>query len=330
MKRTLAFFLSCLMLLPLFGCATSPTSESKQQNDIDILSGEELTRLIADPQTFSKVVAADDAYIRGGSYGNTNMNSAKKKDGLLELKKGPADYTRDILLRFDLTQMKLEGKTRVVIMLDFAKSNMTSTEKNAVCAYGIENDWSSETVTFNNAPKYDASNMLGRGVMSKVGNCIIDVTDYVLDAYDAGETSVSFRLTAETAIGSQSQAAATTFSFASRRPMLFADTMQGDETYRTDFTIDPYEAKYMFDRANTLFEDWYARYQEILAKGEADIIGVGRQTLADPDLPLKLRTGREDEIINCLRCYNCFNSRYGDRSGYGACEAYFQPPFVKG
>ena len=228
--------------------------------------------MATDPASYSKVVAADDAYIRDGSYANQNMNADKKSTGLLELKKAVVGYERQILLRFDLTKMKLENKTRVVILLDFVGSNMSMTnkEKNAVCAYGISNDWSSDSVTFNNAPKYDANKMVGRGVMSRVGICSIDVTDYVLDAYDAGETSVSFRLLAEETIVSQSQAASTSFSFPSRHPMLLADVMEPDATYRTDFLIDPNASKIMWDRANEIYDDWYGRYTEILQRGDYD------------------------------------------------------------
>ncbi len=51
-----------------------------------------------------------------------------------------------------------------------------------------------------------------------------------------------------------------------------------------------------------------ALMEEIIASGQADIISLGRQTLADPDLPLKARTGRDDEIRKCLRCLSCFAS----------------------
>jgi 2,4-dienoyl-CoA reductase-like NADH-dependent reductase (Old Yellow Enzyme family)/thioredoxin reductase len=47
--------------------------------------------------------------------------------------------------------------------------------------------------------------------------------------------------------------------------------------------------------------------EEIIASGKADVVQLGRQSLADPDLPKKARTGREDEITKCLRCYNCFS-----------------------
>ncbi|MBR4742874.1 MAG: FAD-dependent oxidoreductase [Oscillospiraceae bacterium] len=51
-----------------------------------------------------------------------------------------------------------------------------------------------------------------------------------------------------------------------------------------------------------------AHMEEFLATGGADIIEVARQTLADPDFPIKARTGREDEIAPCIRCLQCFNN----------------------
>ena len=46
--------------------------------------------------------------------------------------------------------------------------------------------------------------------------------------------------------------------------------------------------------------------EEILASGKADIVNLGRESLADPDLPLKARMGREDDIDRCMRCCACF------------------------
>jgi 2,4-dienoyl-CoA reductase-like NADH-dependent reductase (Old Yellow Enzyme family) len=47
--------------------------------------------------------------------------------------------------------------------------------------------------------------------------------------------------------------------------------------------------------------------EEIIASGKADIVQLGRQTLADPDLPIKARTGRADDISKCMRCCSCFS-----------------------
>ena len=48
--------------------------------------------------------------------------------------------------------------------------------------------------------------------------------------------------------------------------------------------------------------------EEAIEAGMADIFTLGRQSLADPDLPRKARLGRREEIMPCLRCYNCFST----------------------
>jgi NADPH-dependent 2,4-dienoyl-CoA reductase/sulfur reductase-like enzyme len=46
--------------------------------------------------------------------------------------------------------------------------------------------------------------------------------------------------------------------------------------------------------------------EEIVASGQADVVALGRQTIADPDLPIKARIGREEDIDKCMRCCMCF------------------------
>ena len=46
--------------------------------------------------------------------------------------------------------------------------------------------------------------------------------------------------------------------------------------------------------------------EEILASGKADVVFAARAMLADPDLPRKARSGAEDEIRPCIRCFECF------------------------
>jgi NADPH-dependent 2,4-dienoyl-CoA reductase/sulfur reductase-like enzyme len=54
--------------------------------------------------------------------------------------------------------------------------------------------------------------------------------------------------------------------------------------------------------------------EEIIASGKADIVQLGRQSIADPDLPIKARLGREDDIDKCLRCCMCFSGAGTHRS----------------
>lgn len=52
-----------------------------------------------------------------------------------------------------------------------------------------------------------------------------------------------------------------------------------------------------------------AMMEDIIATGKADIVEMARALLADPELPTKVMTNRDDEIIHCLRCYVCMAER---------------------
>ncbi|MCP4247496.1 MAG: NADH:flavin oxidoreductase, partial [bacterium] len=45
--------------------------------------------------------------------------------------------------------------------------------------------------------------------------------------------------------------------------------------------------------------------EELLQSGRADIVGMARQLLTDPDWPKKVRQGRHDEIVRCIYCNVC-------------------------
>ncbi len=45
-----------------------------------------------------------------------------------------------------------------------------------------------------------------------------------------------------------------------------------------------------------------------LAEGQLDIVGIGRQLVADPYYPEKIRQGRFDEVVSCLSCNVCLDT----------------------
>ena len=49
--------------------------------------------------------------------------------------------------------------------------------------------------------------------------------------------------------------------------------------------------------------------ESIIASGRADAVVMARALLADPYLPKKALTGRDDEIVRCYRCYACMAER---------------------
>ena len=58
--------------------------------------------------------------------------------------------------------------------------------------------------------------------------------------------------------------------------------------------------------------------ENFIAEGKADVIEMARQSLADPDLPTKARTGRADEVNQCIRCMQCY--RTGTQLGLHYCS----------
>jgi NADPH-dependent 2,4-dienoyl-CoA reductase/sulfur reductase-like enzyme len=48
--------------------------------------------------------------------------------------------------------------------------------------------------------------------------------------------------------------------------------------------------------------------EEIIRKGQADLVCMGRGLLADPEMPRKAKEGRLDEIRTCIACNTCMES----------------------
>jgi 2,4-dienoyl-CoA reductase-like NADH-dependent reductase (Old Yellow Enzyme family)/thioredoxin reductase len=53
-----------------------------------------------------------------------------------------------------------------------------------------------------------------------------------------------------------------------------------------------------------------AQMEQIIANGQADIIALARALLADPELPNKAKRGKDDEIVHCLRCFDCIGGMF--------------------
>ena len=47
--------------------------------------------------------------------------------------------------------------------------------------------------------------------------------------------------------------------------------------------------------------------EKALRDNKADFIGMGRELIADPEIPNKIAAGRRDEIVPCIACYHCLN-----------------------
>ena len=58
--------------------------------------------------------------------------------------------------------------------------------------------------------------------------------------------------------------------------------------------------------------------EEIIASGKADVVMLCRELMADPDMPIKARCGKENEVRKCIRCFECFSGHFTKQSSYCA------------
>ncbi|WP_166133350.1 oxidoreductase [Nocardioides ochotonae] len=58
--------------------------------------------------------------------------------------------------------------------------------------------------------------------------------------------------------------------------------------------------------------------ERAIAKGQIDYAAMGRQLLADPELPNKIRDGRFDEVRPCINCYLCVAENFFDDTPFCA------------
>lgn len=53
-----------------------------------------------------------------------------------------------------------------------------------------------------------------------------------------------------------------------------------------------------------------AQMEEIIAGERADVIAVARGLIADPEIPKKALYGKDDQIVHCLRCFECMGGMF--------------------
>lgn len=58
--------------------------------------------------------------------------------------------------------------------------------------------------------------------------------------------------------------------------------------------------------------------EQAIAAGRVDFAAIGRQLLADPDLPNKLRDGRAEQVRPCINCYLCVAENFFDDTPFCA------------
>ena len=278
MKRVLTLILALLTVLSVASCAAAPmeaddgTADVADENEA-VIAGDELTDLAEFASASSRVLASEDTYVRGGSYANQNFYETKKDSGTMEIKRDTGDFRRDVLVKFNLEGLNLSGMRTVSLYVSITSNGGGSAvagEEIGIYAYKIPSDWSSKTVTYNSAHEVEEDSPDGTGIMLATGSCQIDVTDAVFTAVENGEKEISFRLIMTARTRSQAYMASTHTDNVNSRPKLLARNSVPTQNYEERLLAGKGANDALWEYAQQMYDEWYVRYQEILAKGDYD------------------------------------------------------------
>ncbi len=284
MRKFLTIVLLISVILSALGCGSTadPTVEGYGENvavgrdfvnlNEDGKESEEGTEgevLMRGGDGFAKTTAIADAFVRGGAHADSNLNETRLSSGHLEIKTMPesADTERHVLLRFDISSLTLNKMRTVYLRVDFAYTGVSDAGDGIdLLVYGVSNDWSPEKVTYNNAPAHGQNNYVGKGIVTRKGVTQVDVSDYVFEAFENGESEVSFCLTFSNGPKSPANIVSCSSSETDRRPVLLAS--DSAKNYSCDILMNDSDNDVIWAYAQKVYDEWYARYQQILKAGD--------------------------------------------------------------
>jgi glucose/arabinose dehydrogenase len=161
--------------------------------------------------------AAADAYVRNGSYANTNYGSSSQ----LVVKKGSSGWERRAYLKFNVGSLSSAALTSVKLRL--WGDLHASTETNVPLAlYSVaDTSWTEGGLKYSNRPPGGSSPLATTRIVDQTNRWYeFDVTGYVRQQRAAGKTVVAFQLLATTVTSAYARFNADEAS--SNRPQLLA------------------------------------------------------------------------------------------------------------
>ena len=257
MRKLLALLLAVLTLASC-GCAAVPSEDTHVS---DIADYADLVDVAAEEEKEIRVNPTEYAYIRRGSaYQNKNWRELNRDLGfdtnneeVLIFKKGGAQYEREVLFTFDLTEIDAFPYKKI-----WFRPSYTSVDNKVVQFCNIykldASAWDTETVTWSNQPQ-QLKLLVENASVGGLGG--IDMTAAVTECLKNGEKALSFIMIIQTD-GAQNEN-----KINPKTTVLAATTVGSDDNFVTDLTGDPARNKEIWDWAQDLFEEWFDRYSDL-------------------------------------------------------------------
>ncbi len=269
MKKFLPLLLASLMLLSVVSCGALPKEVASDGNAVAPI--ENLQALAASAPAKMSTMATDDAYIRSGEHGGKCYYDEKRSSGELEIKADIPGYSREVLIKFDISELDLIKAQSVHLYVNFTTSGGGAKSGNDLYLYVYEaiGEWDSKTVTYNTAPVHDVNKKVGTAAVPRSGGvCAVDVSDAIFDADYDGKTEITLRLALSEQTVSQCIISSVSSSNTYVRPKLMVQSSASSNNYEKMLLADGAANDALWAYAEEMYDSWYGRYQEILAKGD--------------------------------------------------------------
>ena len=267
MKKSIALILALIIIVPtLVGCGCVDKSAPIKA---DVISSDSTARLNAIEK--SQEITAypiEKAYVRGGSeWENLNWREIISKRGINQNNAEPLVIKfqdamlarRYIYLTFDISDFDSIPYNNVFFKPSFTAINKQGLTYNV---YKVDaSRWSTDTVTWVTRPTNGEllAENCPAGAFTNV-----DLTDAVDAALLAGEDKLSIAMIPNKQVGDDENRVDW------RATTLTATTSKETPTYVKQLVADDAENKAIWDWAQQLYYDWYARYRILQAQGKPD------------------------------------------------------------
>ena len=267
MKKLFALLLAIIMIVPaLVGCGNVDETEALKD---DVISSDNTAKLNATEKA-QEVTAypLEKGYVRGGKdWRDMNWRDIISKRGInqnnqepLVMKLSSEEFTRYAYFTFDISDFDSIPYNKVYFKPQFMEVNSNGFTYNI---YKVDpSAWTTDKLTWSTQPK--------RGELL-AENCVasafdnVELTDAVDAAIQAGEDKLSFVMVPNKQNGDGEN------RIDWRATLLVATTSKDAPTYVKRLVEDEAKNQAIWDWAQQLYDEWYARYQILLAQGKPNM-----------------------------------------------------------
>ena len=201
---------------------------------------------------YEEIVAIDAAFIRSGSYADTPQKLANGK--YIEIKETSKEWYREGLIKFDISAVEPDSIGYSKFYATFANIS----DERTFDIYCVDSDWDGETVTFNTAPK---GQKIAENITFGGKGDSLDMSQYINEAVKNGDETFSIKIVPTY----QSSTAVTQICFDdSDKPTIKAFYDKSDKSYFENLVEDETANKAIWDYAQQMYDEWYARYEKAL------------------------------------------------------------------